>query len=118
MLSAVGFPYLYLSMIFVPILELSALGVGLVYSLLGLWKGILIYLLAAIIVEFICSIIGIFVDEEDRKLIALTPIYVLFYRYLIDLVRMKCYWDVFTGKLKWTKSDRYGGLDKKIDLGT
>jgi poly-beta-1,6 N-acetyl-D-glucosamine synthase len=115
-LSFVGFPYLYLSSIFVPVLEITAIGVGLIYSLLGLWRGVLLYFAAAMAVEFFCSILGILIDREDPKLILLTPIYVLIYRYFVDFVRMKCYWNYYRGRLGWTRAERYGGLGKKIGV--
>ncbi len=113
-LSAVAFPYLYLSTIFVPVLEITAILVGLIYILLGLWRGVLLYFAAAMVVEFFCSILGIIVDGEDLELILLTPIYVLVYRYFVDAVRMKCYWNYYKGRLGWTRAERYGGLERKI----
>lgn len=113
-LSFIGFPYLLLSMLFIPIVELTALVVGLVYSLLGMWLGISLAFLAVISVELVCSILSIFIDKEDWHLVLYTPIYVLVYRYLTDIVRMKCAWDIYRGKLGWTRAKRYGGLAQKI----
>lgn len=113
-LGFVGLPYLLLSMIIVPVVELTALVVALVYSALGMWFGVTLAFLVAIGIEFACSILSVFIDQDDPKLILYTPIYVLVYRYLSDIVRMKCYWDMFRGKLGWARTGRYGGLVGKI----
>jgi poly-beta-1,6 N-acetyl-D-glucosamine synthase len=113
-LSFIGFPYLLLSMVFIPIVELTALIVGLVYSLLGMWLGISLAFLAVISVELACSILSIFIDREDWRLVLYTPIYVLVYRYLTDIVRIRCFWEIYRGKLGWTRAKRYGGLAQKI----
>lgn len=117
-LGFIGLPYLLLSMIIVPVVELTALVVGLVYSALGMWFGITLAFLAAIGIEFACSILSVFIDQDDPKLILYTPIYVLVYRYLSDIVRMKCYWDLYRGKLGWTRARRYGDLSAKIKPST
>jgi len=113
-LSYVGFPFLMLSMFFTPVMELTALLVGVVYALLGLWAGIFLIFGFLAVLEFTSTIISIFIDEEDYKLIFYVPAYVLVYRYMLDIVRMKVFWDVLTGRTKWSRTGRYGDLQKKV----
>jgi len=113
-LSLIGLPYLMLSMLFVPVVELTALVVGVVYAAVGLGLGIALAFLAAMSVEFVCSIISIFIDDEDPRLALYTPVYVILYRYLSDIVRMRSLYDIYRGKLGWTRPERYGELPQKI----
>jgi len=113
-LSLVGLPYLMLSMLFVPVVELTALAVGVVYAAVGLGAGIALAFLAAMGVELVCSIISIFIDNEDPRLVLYTPAYVLLYRYLSDIVRMRSLYNIYRGKLGWTRPERYGALPQKI----
>jgi len=113
-LSLIGLPYLMLSMLFVPVVELTALIVGVVYAAAGLGVGIALAFLAAMGVELACSIISIFIDNEDPRLVLYTPAYVLLYRYLSDIVRMRSLYDIYRGKLGWSRPDRYGALPDKI----
>lgn len=113
-LSLIGLPYLMLSMLFVPVVELTALAVGVVYAAVGLGVGISLAFLAAMGVELACSIISIFIDDEDPRLVLYAPAYVLLYRYLSDIVRMRSLYDIYRGKLRWTRPERYGALPDKI----
>jgi len=101
-------------MLFVPVVELTALIVGVVYAAVGLGVGISLAFLAAMSVELACSIISIFIDNEDPRLVLYTPAYVLLYRYLSDIVRLRSLYHIYRGKLGWSRPDRYGALPDKI----
>ncbi|MHA2033326.1 MAG: glycosyltransferase family 2 protein [Candidatus Kariarchaeaceae archaeon] len=115
-LSSIGFPYLLLSIIFSPILELTFLMVGVIYLLLGFWVGIILAFFLMIGFESIATIIGILLDGEDRKLILYIPLYVLFYRYLIGIIRIRSIWDLYRKRLSWDRGQRYGNLTEKVKI--
>ena len=101
-MSFVGFPYLVLSTLIVPII-------------LGFWLGILLAFALAMVLELFTSIIGVALDREDPKLILYSPLF-LGYRYLIDFVRILTFWDVLRGQSSWHRSERYGKLPDKVKL--
>lgn len=113
-LSSIGFPYLVMSMFFLPIAELTALILAIVYLASGLYLGVFYAFLAVLAIEFVLSALAIHMDGEDWGLLWYTPIYVLVYRYILDGIRLKTYWDLLRGKLKWAPSERLGRLPEKI----
>jgi len=114
-MSFVGFPYLVLSTLIVPIIEVTALIVGVIFGILGFWLGILLAFALAMVLELFTSIIGVALDREDPKLILYSPLF-LGYRYLIDFVRILTFWDVLRGQSSWHRSERYGKLPDKVKL--
>jgi len=113
-LSFVGFPYLVLAMFFVPVIELVTLGFLFVYFYEGLYLGVVLAALSIFAIEFVLSSAAVYLDHEKWRLILYTPIYALAYRFVLDVVRMKAYLDVFRGKMGWTRVQRYGELSGRI----
>ncbi len=114
-MSFVGFPYLVLSTLIVPVIEVTALIVGVIFGILGFWLGILLAFALTMFLELFTSIIGVALDREDPKLILYSPLF-LGYRYLIDFVRILTFWDVLMGQRTWHQSERYGKLPDKVKL--
>lgn len=113
-LSTIGLPYLTLTMFFIPFVELITLTFLLVYLAEGLFLGVLLAAISILMIEFVLSGAAILMDQEERGLILYTPAYALLYRYLLDLIRVKAYWDVCRGKIGWTRSSRYGELTERV----
>jgi len=47
-------------------------------------------------------------------LVLYTPAYVLLYRYLSDIVRLRSLYDIYRHKLLWTRPERYGAMPEKM----
>jgi len=115
-LSYIGYPYLVLSIVIVPLIELTTLLLMIIYGLLGKLVGISLAMLQLLALELALSALTIYLDKEDWRLLLYIPAYTLVYRYLLDVYRLLAYWDLFTGKMNWSRARRYGGLDRKIDI--
>jgi cellulose synthase/poly-beta-1,6-N-acetylglucosamine synthase-like glycosyltransferase len=113
-LSMVGFPYLILTMFFVPALELITLGFLFVYVYQRLFVGVALAAVSILAIEFVLSSAAIYLDREDWRLVLYTPIYAFVYRYILDVIRLKAYLDVYRGKIGWTRVQRYGDLSGRI----
>ncbi len=113
-LSMIGFPFLFVSMFFLPVIELTTLTLLLVYLYQQLFFGVLLAVISLLVIEFTLSILAVIMDGEDWRLILYTPMYTLFYRFMVDAVRLCSYWEVFTGRLGWYRTGRYGELPSKI----
>ncbi len=113
-LSIIGFPYLILTMFFVPVIELVSLAILFLYLYQGLYFGIMLAVLSIFAIEFALSSAAVYLDHEKWRLVLYTPIYALAYRYILDVIRIKAYLDVYRGKMGWTRVQRYGELSGKI----
>ena len=116
-LSLVGYPYLILSVFITPLIELITFLMTILYGLLGRWVGIALIGLQFLALEFTLSIIAIYLDKEDWGLLLYVPVYALLYRFLLDAYKIATYWEMYQKKIGWTRATRYGGLEKKIDIG-
>jgi len=115
-LSVIGFPWLVMSMFFIPFIELTSLTLLFLYMYEQLFWGVFLASISFLVVEFSLSAMAVFVDGEDRKLILYTPFYVFFYRFLADIVRLRSYAEVLMGRAGWHRTGRYGGLPEKVRL--
>lgn len=110
-LSFIGYPYFIFSLIFIPICGLTALISGIMASLTG---GAIIFLqmlLIFISMEFLFSLLAIKLDDEDVKLAIYSPFFVIGYRHLRDIIRIKSLIDVILKKeIKWTRVKRIGRI--------
>jgi len=113
-LSSVGFPYLTLTMFFIPVVELVTLAFLFVYLVQGLFLGVLLAATSILVIEFALSSAAVLLDDEDPRLILQTPIYAFVYRYLLDLIRVKAYWDVYRKRIGWTRPSRHGKLTDRV----
>lgn len=113
-LSVIGFPYLILTMFFVPVVELLTLTLLFVYLYQQLYFGVMLAAISILAIELVLSSAAVYLDREDWRLVAYTPIYAFVYRYILDVVRLKAYLDVYRGKMSWTRVQRHGDLSGKI----
>lgn len=115
-LSIIGYPYLVLSIVIVPLIELTTLLLMLIYGLLGKLIGISLAMFQLVALELALSALTIYLDDEDWSLLFYVPLYTLVYRYVLDVFRVMTYWELFSGRLGWHRSDRYGKLGEKIAI--
>jgi len=113
-LSFIGFPYLILTMFLVPVIELITLTLLFVYLYQGLYFGVLLSAISILAIELVLSSAAVYLDHDDWRLVLYTPIYAFVYRYILDVIRMKAYLDVFRHKMTWTRVERRGDLSGKI----
>lgn len=113
-LSLIGFPYLILTMFFVPVLELVTLTLLFVYLYQQLFLGVLLAALSVLAIEFVLSATAVYLERANWRLVLYTPVYAFVYRYVLDIIRFKAYLDVFRGKIGWARVQRYGDLSGKI----
>jgi cellulose synthase/poly-beta-1,6-N-acetylglucosamine synthase-like glycosyltransferase len=113
-LSFIGFPYLILTMFFVPVIELLTLTLVFVYLYQALYFGVILAAISILAIELVLSAAAVYLDRDDWRLVPYTPIYAFAYRYILDAIRLKAYLDVYRGKMGWTRVQRHGDLSGKI----
>jgi poly-beta-1,6 N-acetyl-D-glucosamine synthase len=113
-LSAFGYPSLILSMFFSPVVELVTATMFFLYLYSGLFYGVFLALILNMLMEFSMATFAIALDHEDWKLLLYVPIYIAAYRILVDVVRIQGYLLAATGRLRWYRTGRYGGILGRI----
>ena len=116
-LYSLSFPYIVISMICVP-LSMIAIVVSAIMAIIdGYAMAVLIIFGVFTILQFVISILAIELDDEDLKLALYSPFFVLGYKHILDFIKIKAAFDVFTKKRAgWDKLDRIGLYPKEATL--
>jgi poly-beta-1,6 N-acetyl-D-glucosamine synthase len=103
MLQKYGYPLVFLTMLTLPFLSMVVAGFVILALFNGEWFFILVTLLVFVALEAVLSGIAVIMDEEDWKLVILSPLMVVGYKHLVDIFTIKSVFDVLIRKnLKWT----------------
>lgn len=110
-LHKLAFPYLLLSMIFIPLagmVVLASTAIGLLSGLAMQIGGMFAFFL---LLQFLLSTLAIQIDEEDPWLSVYSPLMVVGYKHFCDLITLKSMLDVLLKrKMKWTRASRASQL--------
>ena len=114
-LYSLSFPYVLISMIFVPIGMLAVTVTGIMAILHGDAIPLLVIFGVFIMLQFLMSVLAIEMDDEDLRLALYSPFNVLGYKHLMDIIKMKAFFDVLTKKkIGWDKLHRIGLYQKEL----
>lgn len=105
--SMIGVPYLFYTLFIIPPLELIMTGItiiGLALDPLGIMVAYIVFCA----METLTSILAVALDRADWRLVLLSPLYVIGYRQLLDLVRVYAYVEAIRGRLGWGRAKRFG----------
>lgn len=108
MLRQYGYPITVFTMLILPILGVIIGVAGILALLEGMWMFILFSFLLFTCLQFVLSSMALLIDEEDDwKVILYSPLMVIGYKQLVDLIILKGVLDVAfrrNGSLKWTSA--------------
>lgn len=108
-LTGVGYPYLLVSMILVPIMGLLALAAGILAALSGMLVEFLLIVGMFVVLETLIALLALLMDGEDLKLLAFAPLFVIGYRQIRDFFRLEAMVQVLLRrKVGWTRAERVG----------
>lgn len=114
-LYSLAFPYVIISMVFIPISMIVVLITGILAILAGDIVPILLIFGAFVLLQFVVSLLAIQLDEEDLRLSMYTPFFVIGYKHFLDIVKIKAAFDVLTKRrVGWDKLQRIGLYQKEI----
>lgn len=103
MLQKYGYPLVFLTMVTLPFLSVVVAGFIILALLNGEWFFVLITFLIFASLEAVFAAVAVTMDDEDWKLILLSPLLVIGYKHLIDFFTIKSVIDViFRKNLAWT----------------
>ncbi len=121
--GAIGLQYMILSMLLMPVIEIGAGILTVIYLVKGIFLGEIRYLigltllfLILTIIETFISILALHLDKERKALAIYTPFYVWIYRFILDIVRVESIVETYIWKTKWkaTRAERYGKVTKTV----
>jgi len=113
MYSAAAVPYAVLTLWVVPVLELLMTTLGLAMAML---TGVLWYVTAFLIyslLETLIAFLTLRLDKDDLRLVVYSPLFVLGYRQLLDVIRVYAFYEMLRGRLAWTRAERYSEVKEK-----
>jgi cellulose synthase/poly-beta-1,6-N-acetylglucosamine synthase-like glycosyltransferase len=108
-LQKLSFPFMVISMTFIPLAGLVNIAASI--GVIAEGKGLLLLptLLFFCLLQFMLSMLAVQLDDEDWKLALYSPLFILGYKHLCDIIMIKSLIDVlFRRKLKWTSVRRIG----------
>jgi len=116
-LQKLAYPYMVISMTFVPLSGLVNIAAIVMTILNGAGLVLIPILLFFFTLQYLISLLAIQLDGEDRKLALYSPLLVIGYKQLGDYVTIRSFIDViFRKKLKWTSVRRTGAKVSKSAL--
>ncbi len=116
-LQKLAFPFLIISMIYMPFAGLATIVVAVLTVLSGSGLILLPTLLFFALLQFLICLLSIELDNEDKKLVLYAPLFVFGYKQICDFTMIKGLIDVIFRKgLKWTSVQRTGAKVSKSAL--
>jgi cellulose synthase/poly-beta-1,6-N-acetylglucosamine synthase-like glycosyltransferase len=116
--SMIGIPYTFFSLVIVPFLELAVSCIAVYTALTGGLAWVILAVIIFAILETLTSLLALTMDKDDLSLAAYSPLYVLGYRQLLNVIRVVAFISVATGKLGWSRAQRYGEFREKLRART
>lgn len=108
-LQKLSFPFMAISMTFLPLAGLVTIASAVLIILNGDGLMLVPTFLLFFSLQYLLSMLAIQLDGEDKKLALYSPLFVLGYKQLCDFIMIKSMIDViFRKRLKWTSVRRIG----------
>jgi cellulose synthase/poly-beta-1,6-N-acetylglucosamine synthase-like glycosyltransferase len=111
--SSAAVPYIYLTLFAVPLLELVMTSIGLILAIITGFLWFVVAFIVYSLLETLTSLVALRLDKEDLRLVVYSPAFVLGYRQFLDLIRLYAFYEILRGKMKWSRSERYGHMQEK-----
>jgi hypothetical protein len=113
-LQKLAFPYMFISMTFIPLAGLVNIAAIVMTVLDGAGLALIPVLVFFFLLQYMISLLAIRLEGEDRQLALYSPLLVIGYKNVCDFVMMRSFFDVvFRKKLKWTSVRRTGARVSK-----
>jgi cellulose synthase/poly-beta-1,6-N-acetylglucosamine synthase-like glycosyltransferase len=113
-LQKLSFPYMAISMTFVPLSGVVNIAAIIMVIINGLGLMLVPTLVFFFTLQYLISLLAIQLDGEDKKLALYSPLLIIGYKQICDFVMIRSLIDVlFRKKLKWTSVRRTGAKVSK-----
>jgi poly-beta-1,6-N-acetyl-D-glucosamine synthase len=107
------FQYVLLSMVFVPFVSVVSLIVIALAVLTGYTFQVLLVMAVFMLIQTTYSFLAVQMDDEDVKLIILSPLFVVGYKEIRNLIKIKSLFDILSRReMQWGTLKRIGAPEK------
>jgi len=104
-----AFPYVLLSMLFIPFASVVSIVSIIVAVVTGFGLSVLSVMAGFILLHATYSFLAIQMDNEDLKLLVLSPLFVVGYKEVLNFIKIKSFIDIlFKKEAKWGEIKRVG----------
>ena len=100
------FPYMLLSMTLLPFASIIVIATSVVMLLNGQGMTLLYAFGLFVIMQFLLSALAIQIAQEDMKLVIYSPLYIVGYKHLLDLLMIIALFDIIIGRGQYLKRER------------
>ncbi|PVX23103.1 MAG: glycosyl transferase [Candidatus Bathyarchaeum sp.] len=108
------FQYIILSMVFVPFASVASLVIIAFAALTGYALQVLFVMAGFMLIQTTYSFLAVQMDDEDLKLIVLSPLFVVGYKELRNFIKLKSLFDILSRReMKWGTLKRVGVPETK-----
>lgn len=112
-LHELAMPFIIVSMVFIPVVGIIIVASAITSLLLGNVSEILKIILSFVLIQFLLSLLAIQLEDEDPMLSIYSPLFLIGYKQLGDIIVIKGLIDVLLRRnLLWTRARRAGRLVK------
>jgi biofilm PGA synthesis N-glycosyltransferase PgaC len=110
------FQYIILSMVFVPFVSVVSLAVIAIAALTGYALQVLIVMAVFMLIQATYSFLAIMMDDEDLKLAVYSPLFVVGFKEIRNLIKIKSLIDILSRReMKWGTLQRIGAPEAKSE---
>ncbi|MBN1375972.1 MAG: glycosyltransferase [Dehalococcoidia bacterium] len=100
------FPYMLISMTLVPVASLVVIVTSIIMLINGEWMTLVLALGLFTALQFMLSIIGVLIAEDDMKLVLLSPLFIVGYKQFLDFTMLKALIDIILAGGTYLRRER------------
>jgi poly-beta-1,6 N-acetyl-D-glucosamine synthase len=100
------FPYMLISMTLVPVASVVVILTSIIMLINGEWMTLVLAFGLFTVLQFMLSIIGILIAEDDMKLIIYSPLFIIGYKQFLDFTMLKALIDIILSGGTYLRRER------------
>jgi hypothetical protein len=95
-----------IAMTFIPITSVIIIATTILMLIDGMWLAVVLAFAFFVGLQFLQSLLGILIAEEDMKLIVYSPLFIIGYKQILDLIMLKALIDIILAGGHYIRRER------------
>ena len=100
------FPYMLISMTLVPLASVVVIITSIIMMINGEWLTLVLAFALFTTLQFLLSILGVLIADDDMKLVLLSPLFIVGYKQFLDFTMLKALIDIILAGGTYVKRER------------